>query len=395
MGTRNISVENTAKDIGNVEIVERKGTGHPDSICDGIAEEISISLCKEYVKECGTILHHNTDKVLLNAGESEARFGEGRILKPIHIVLSGNATYRTEKFEIDVPHVAIKTAREYVKDTLRFLDVDDDVTFDSRIVRGSADLANIFQRKGKKSSNDTSFGCGYAPFSKAEEKVLKIEKHLNSKEFKNKVPACGEDIKVMALREGAKLKITVACAIVSRFVSGIEEYKEAVAKIRDEAYKVVGDEGTEIQVNTGDNYDTKSVYITAIGTSAEAGDPGSVGRGNRVNGLITPFRPMSLEAAAGKNPVTHIGKIYNVASFYFANDIVKKFPEIENCEIYMLSQIGQQTDRPKMADVRIKTRHDGPEFERIRKGVYDLVDYHLENIADITKLIIEKKVPVF
>ncbi len=392
---RNINVEKTSKDLGNVEIVERKGIGHPDSICDGIAEEVSIALCKEYLKECGTILHHNTDKVLLNAGESDVKFGEGKIIKPIHLVLSGNATYKTKEYEFNVPHIAIKSAKEYLRSVMRFVDVEDDVTLDSRIVRGSVDLAEIFSRKGHKSSNDTSFGCGYAPFSKIEQKVFKIEKHLNSKEFKHKVPACGEDIKVMGLREGNRLKVTIAAAIISKYVSSLEEYKEAIEKIKEEAHKVIGDDETEILVNTGDKYETNSVYITATGTSAEAGDPGSVGRGNRVNGLITPFRPMSLEAAAGKNPVTHIGKIYNVASFYIANDIVKKFPEVNNCELYMLSQIGQPVDQPKIADIRLKTKHDGAEFDGIKKGVHDLVDYHLENISDITQLIIDKKLTVF
>ncbi|MFH1443699.1 MAG: methionine adenosyltransferase [Candidatus Micrarchaeota archaeon] len=395
MASRNINVEHTAKDIGNVEIVERKGLGHPDSICDGIAEEVSIALCREYIKECGSILHHNTDKVLLNAGESEAKFGEGRIIRPIHIVLSGNATYKTRDFEINVPHVAIKAAKDYMKTALRYVDVENDVTLDSRIVRGSVDLADIFGRKGKKSSNDTSFGCGYAPLSPIEQKVLKIERHLNSDELKKRIPAIGEDIKVMGLREGTKEKITVACAIVSKYVSGLEQYKETILKIKEEAHKAVGDGGIEIHVNTGDNYATQSVYLTAIGSSAEAGDPGSVGRGNRVNGLITPFRPMSLEAAAGKNPVTHIGKIYNVASFYIANEIVKKHPEVKNCEIYMLSQIGQPVDQPKMADVRLKTDGNGQDFGKIQRDVHDLVDHHLEHISDLTKMIIDKKVTVF
>mgnify|MGYP001577001757 CR=1 FL=1 len=392
---RNINVERTAKDIGHVEIVERKGTGHPDSICDGVAEEVSIALCKEYIKECGSILHHNTDKVLLNAGESEASYGHGRIIKPIHMVLSGNATYKTKDFEINVPHVAIKAAKEHMKSVLRFLDVDNDVTFDSRIVRGSVDLVDIFARKGKKSSNDTSFGCGYAPFSTIEQKVLKIEKHLNSSEFKKKVPACGEDIKIMGLRDGNKYKVTIASAIIAKFVSGLSDYKEVIAKIKEDAHKTIGDDDTEIFVNTGDNYDAGSVYLTAIGTSAEAGDPGSVGRGNRVNGLIAPFRPMSLEAAAGKNPVTHIGKIYNVASFYFANQIVKKFPQVKNCEIYLLSQIGEPVDHPKIADIRLKVDGNDQDFEHLKKQVHDLVDYNLENISGITNMIIEKKLTVY
>ncbi|MEK6954195.1 MAG: methionine adenosyltransferase [Candidatus Micrarchaeota archaeon] len=395
MVQRNISVEMGVKEIGSVEIVERKGIGHPDSLCDGIAEEVSVALCREYVRQCGTILHHNTDKVLLNAGESEASYGHGKILKPIYLVLSGNATYKTRDFEINVPHVAIKAAKEYLKSVLRFIDVEDDVVVDSHIARGSVDLVDIFSRKGKKASNDTSFGCGYAPFSRLEEKVLKIEKHLNSPEFKKHVPACGEDIKVMGLRDGSKFKITIASAMVSKYISGIEGYKEAIAKIRSEADKIIGDADTVIQVNTGDNYETGSIYLTAIGTSAEAGDPGSVGRGNRVNGLIAPFRPMSLEAAAGKNPVTHIGKIYNVAAFHFANEILREYPQVSDCEIYLLSQIGMPVDQPKIADVRIKTKATGPEFDRIKKGVHGLIDSRLENISSITQMIVDKKLPVF
>ena len=58
--------------------------------------------------------------------------------------------------------------------------------------------------------------------------------------------------------------------------------------------------------------DESGIYLTVTGLSAEQGDDGEVGRGNRVNGLITPSRAMSLEAAAGKNAVAHVGKLYNL-----------------------------------------------------------------------------------
>ena len=60
------------------------------------------------------------------------------------------------------------------------------------------------------------------------------------------------------------------------------------------------------------------MYLTLLGTSAEQGDSGQVGRGNRVCGLISLNRPMSVEAAAGKNPVSHVGKIYNVLAHELA-----------------------------------------------------------------------------
>ncbi len=58
-----------------------------------------------------------------------------------------------------------------------------------------------------------------------------------------------------------------------------------------------------VHVNTADDIKKKSVFLTVTGTSAEMGDDGSVGRGNRCNGLITPNRPMSMEATSGKNPI--------------------------------------------------------------------------------------------
>jgi S-adenosylmethionine synthetase len=47
------------------EIVERKGLGHPDTICDALAETLSRNLCREHRDRFGTVLHHNVDKALL------------------------------------------------------------------------------------------------------------------------------------------------------------------------------------------------------------------------------------------------------------------------------------------------------------------------------------------
>ncbi|MCX7841342.1 MAG: methionine adenosyltransferase, partial [Anaerolineae bacterium] len=40
-----------------VEIVERKGIGHPDSLCDGMAERISVEYSKWCLEHFGMILH--------------------------------------------------------------------------------------------------------------------------------------------------------------------------------------------------------------------------------------------------------------------------------------------------------------------------------------------------
>src|SRR5687767_10595383 len=75
-----------------VEVVERKGIGHPDTICDGIAERISVELCRYYLDHCGAILHHNVDKMLLCGGAARPAFGGGVIVEPIELYLGGRAT---------------------------------------------------------------------------------------------------------------------------------------------------------------------------------------------------------------------------------------------------------------------------------------------------------------
>lgn len=75
-----------------VEIVERKGIGHPDSVADGIAETMSKELCKMYIKEFGHVLHHNTDETQIAAGMSAPKFGGGTIIDPVYMLLVGRAT---------------------------------------------------------------------------------------------------------------------------------------------------------------------------------------------------------------------------------------------------------------------------------------------------------------
>ena len=60
---------------GPTEFVERKGVGHPDTICDRAAEELSIALSEYYMERYGRILHHNVDKCVLAGGQSKVYFG--------------------------------------------------------------------------------------------------------------------------------------------------------------------------------------------------------------------------------------------------------------------------------------------------------------------------------
>ena len=204
----------------------------------------------------------------------------------------------------------------------------------------------------------------------------------------------------MGLREGDKIILTIACAMVSRYVNDVDEYKNIRSEIKDIvsdfALKFTNRE-VEVFVNTADNdnaTDESGYYLTVTGTSAEMGDDGSVGRGNRANGLITPCRPMSMEASSGKNPINHVGKIYNILSNRIANDVVENVEGIKQINLMILSQIGKPIDQPKAASSQV-ILEDNYKLEDVSPQVEKIMDDWLENISTITEDIVQGKARTF
>ncbi len=365
-----------------VELVERKGLGHPDSIADGVSESVSRALCRLYLDEFGKILHHNTDETQVVGGASVPKFGGGRVTKPVYILLVGRATTEVNGEKLPYREVAIDAARKYVGSVCSHVDVDRQVEFDCRIGQGSVDLRGVFDQK-EVLANDTSFGVGFAPLSDTERLVLESERFLTLK-LKKKLGALGEDVKVMGYRQSGKIHLTVAAALVDREVKDAKEYASVCEEVHDRladlATKLTHRDVT-IDVNTADDPELGRYYLTVTGCSMEAGDDGSVGRGNRANGLITPCRPMSLEASAGKNPVNHVGKIYNLLGNIVANAIVQETGgDVKEVHVRILSQIGKPVDQPQVASVQILPA-DGvrlaavkPKAEAIAQAAFDEVD---------------------
>jgi len=259
---RNIVVEEivrTPVEMQKVELVERKGVGHPDSIADGIAEAVSRALSKEYIKRYGIILHHNTDQVEVVGGRAYPRFGGGEVVKPIYILLSGRAVELVDQELFPVHEVAIRAAKDYLNNTIRHLDVENHVVIDSRIGQGSVDLVSVFNKAKENPiplANDTSFGVGFAPLTETERLVLETERLLNSEKFKKELPAVGEDVKVMGLRKGDEIDLTIAAAIVDSEVSGPKEYLEVKDKIREAVEELASDvtsRKVNVYVNTADD----------------------------------------------------------------------------------------------------------------------------------------------
>ena len=359
-----------------VEIVERKGIGHPDSLCDGIAERIS----REYTQWCednlGGALHHNFDKVQLVAGEVDVYFGGGELIKPIRIQIAGRGTPQANGKLVPMDAIAIEAAKAHIRETMRYLDPSKHVVVDSYAGRGASELIDQVTQIV---ANDTSFGCSHWPRSGLEHSVYETAQYINYKLI-DQFPV-GEDIKVMGCRSGNVITLTVALPFIAPKVKDATEYEEAKgaaqAAIQEYAQKL-DHRKVVVQVNTADHAKRGDYFLTLTGTSAEMGDDGAVGRGNRVNGLITPFRTASLEAAAGKNPVSHVGKIYNLMALLIAQDITDKLPAIREASVYILSQIGQPLDQPLMATAAVHAK-SGALTASQTADVEAIIDEHLQH----------------
>jgi S-adenosylmethionine synthetase len=369
-----------------VEFVERKGLGHPDSICDALAETLSRNLCRHYLDRFGTVLHHNVDKALLCGGSSAPRLGGGQILQPIDIYLSGRAIANCGEASVPIDDLVVEGSRAWLRSNLHALDAARHVRLHNAVRPGSQALTDLFQRsRGEQSmplANDTSIGVGYAPLSALESLVLAIEARLNVRTQSMKHQAWGEDIKVMGVCRGNEVFLTIACAMIDRHLANIEAYCAETVAIRQAAEALAANHGfdnCQVRVNAADDAASGSVYLTVTGTSAEAGDDGEVGRGNRANGLITPYRPMSLEATAGKNPISHVGKIYNVVARQIAETIVSSIAEVAAVQCFMVSDIGRPVNSPLTTHIRLRT-HDGSPPELHRETVADIVSSNLNSI---------------
>jgi S-adenosylmethionine synthetase len=316
-----------------VEIVERKGLGHPDTICDALAERLSVALCRYYLEHFDLVLHHNVDKVLLWAGVSRPEIGGGEIIEPMEVFLAGRASLSFKGVAVPVAEIAESTCKDWFREHFHALDPEAHVKIHSLVRPGSIELVDLFMQQKKTGvwlANDTSFGVGFAPLSGLERATLGIENTLNSDAVKSAHPQLGRE----------------------------------------------------------------RIYITVTGTSAESGDDGEAGRGNRANGLITPFRPMALEAVAGKNPITHVGKLYNVAAGNMAAALVEELPEVLAAQCVLVSQIGRPVMDPQTVAVHLRSV-DGQPLEALTPRIRECVGAQLVAIATLWERMIREEVPLY
>ncbi len=337
--------------LPKLEVMEVKGWGHPDKLADDLAESLSRVYSRYTLETCGAILHHNFDKLCILGGCSEVTYGKGTMLKPIRILINGRVSSVFAGKELPIDNLIIETCRSFFSERLPLINPKQDLTIvlnlsaassPGRVVNkvinnGDTARHHWFAPRNFKDlpeharlyANDTSLGTGYYPLSITERLVKALCDYLSKRPRTNCPQWLGTDVKVMAYAVGNQLDLTICAPQIAKFVDSKDQYIQNLAWLRDDIQSFVRNNfmGLEINIhlNARDNIETGELYLTALGSSIESGDEGVVGRGNRANGLITPMRPMNLEGVNGKNPVYHVGKVYNILASRIAKAIFDEF----------------------------------------------------------------------
>lgn len=271
------------------------------------------------------------------------------MVKPIRVLVNGRVTLYFNKKELNVEPLLKNACREFFKERLPLLDLEKDLSIELNISTASSPgrvFSKVEEADGDRHkwfnpnkledlperrrlyANDTSIGTGYAPLSIAERLVFDLVEFLSNR---NDIiyPWMGTDVKVMAFANGHQMDITACVPQIAQFVKNKEEYianMKTLHKLCNHFVKENFPRATVVfTFNARDKIESSELYLTATGSSIESGDEGVVGRGNRVNGLITPMRPMNVEGVNGKNPVYHVGKLYNVLAQKIAAHLHQKY----------------------------------------------------------------------
>jgi S-adenosylmethionine synthetase len=93
---------------------------------------------------------------------------------------------------------------------------------------------------------------------------------------------------------------------------------------------------------------------------------------------------MTIESLAGKNPVTHVGKLYNLAASLAAERLVSSLPGVRGAECRLVSRIGQPIDQPQLVEVGlvgVDPERDADLQREVERILRDELE-HLPQLAD-------------
>jgi S-adenosylmethionine synthetase len=375
-------------------------------MADHLAEALSRVYSSYTLKRFGAVLHHNFDKLALLGGASEVCYGGGRMTAPVRVLVNGRAARRIGDVTVPVEDLVDTTVREFFRERLPevvdHLAVEFNVTENPSpgavLTRGRIperslwfaprDVGDLRERRVLL-ANDTSLGTGWAPRNPFEELVRELSDVFSAPgDFTRAHPWCGGDVKVMGYWDGEHADLVLCVPQRSCHVATRADYLHNLETVRAECHRLLAlrlpGTAVDVRLNARDIPSRDELYLTYTGSSIESGDEGVVGRGNRVNGLITPLRPMNVEGANGKNPVYHVGKLYNLAADRLAHRLHEETGGY--AEVHLVSTTGQPLDQPGRVLVRLSA--PAPQLDKVQA----LVEEALGSLSDLTDEIVREGV---
>lgn len=376
----------------NFEIVERKGVGHPDTLCDAIAEKISQSYSLYCMKHYRKVAHHWFDKVMLIGGEAKIEYSQSHIIKPYKLIIAGKCAKEIMGDPVPLMDIYKEAAKYVLENNLTDFDMEKHlIIIDETVDHQGAgrdnnryrpqtldDLSGLSVEDSR--SNDCNLLSSHYPLTTLEDMVLQSEMFLNSKEFKKRFPMIGWDVKVVGYRAMDTYEITINIPVLANYIESKDSYFEVLDFVRTDLESFLSskyESSVELIINPQDK--TGNPYLTLFGSAADTGDVGVVGRGNRINGLITPMQAMSIEAAAGKNPIDHTGKLYSV----LAEKLAKKIYELtqRKTDIYIYTYKEVLLNEP--AEVIVYIEDENKLSEDTENQIKSLVGNELTQLDEI------------
>lgn len=372
-----------------VEVVERKGLGHPDTIADALAERMSVAYARHTRERYGAALHHNLDKLYVQGGHARTGLGDFEMTAPTRVVIGGRASSSFGGTPIDYRDLLEQVARDYFATVLPHFDADRWLSFEHATTdrsryptwfapRDLGDLPELREPVG----SDTVAVTAWWPNTPTEQLVLALERHLNQEGQGPLHPHVGQDIKVMAVRRAQRIDVVVNAAIHPDTARTAALYDDALAALADElaevAAKTIPDHlETALRINTQSSnpHQAKRHYLLGSGSCLEFGEEGFVGRGNGASGLIPVHRPKSVEAVFGKNPTYHSGKVYTL----YAEQIARLVHE--QCRVAASVTIVSGNSDPLREPAHVAVAIDGPCERAQVEAIVRVVLAHTDHLA--------------
>ncbi|MER6916075.1 methionine adenosyltransferase [Streptomyces sp. NPDC000594] len=343
-----------------VEVVERKGVGHPDTLADGIAELASIRYSLHCLDTAGAVLHHNLDKVAVLGGRAAFTDTGGVYDRPLRIVLGGRISTSFAGRPLPVREILHQAAVDHLRTALPGFDrvkleIRQETTDSSKFPHWFAprSLDDLPERRAA-FSNDTAYLVGSAPRTATESVVLLAEA------FFRRLPWAGSDIKALAVRDGTNWTVTVCVPALAGHLTSSAEFDDAVTAAAGELTDLLQQRlpgRVRVVCNTRNSRTgpLSGQYFTLSGSAVDYGEDGLVGRGNARTGVISGAHLAGNEATFGKNPAYHVGKVGGWLADTAARTVAAEFGP---CRIALLWRNGAPYDQP--ASIEITTARQAP-----------------------------------